>query len=64
MRLLYKNIERQEPIRLGAEQYLTDWWGPHIPYNFPEVTAHLLWCIKNGVDEAEFKRDIKKKYLI
>ena len=64
MRLLYRVIERQEPIRLGAEQYLTDWYGPHIPYNFPKVTDHLVWCVKNGIDEAEFKRDIREMYFI
>jgi hypothetical protein len=64
MRLLYKQIERQEPIRLGAEQYLTDWYGPHIPYNFPKVTDHLVWCVNNGVDEAQFKRDIREMYFI
>lgn len=64
MRLLYKSIKRQEPIRLGAETYLTDWYGPHIPYNFPEIIAHLEWCIKNDIEETEFKRYIKKKYLI
>lgn len=64
MRLLYTQIERQQPIRMGAEQYLTDWYGPHIPYCFKEVTTHLIWCVKNNVDEAQFKRDIREKDYI
>jgi hypothetical protein len=60
----YMNIKRQQPILMGAEQYLTDWWGPHVPYNFPEVTKHLIWCIENDVEEERFKLDIHRKYLL
>lgn len=64
MRLRYKDIERQQPIRMGAEQYLTDWYGPHIPFCFKEVTTHLIWCIKNNVEEQQFKLDIRQMYFI
>ena len=64
MRLRYKDIERQQPIDMGAEQYLTDWYGPNIPYNFKDITEHLLRCIKNGVSEEEFKLYIHRKYLL
>jgi hypothetical protein len=64
MRLNYKQIERQEPIDLGAYQYLADWYGPHVPYKNDPLVRYLVWCVKNGVDEKEFKQFVKKTYDI
>ncbi|MNG38079.1 hypothetical protein D3C84_1256350 [compost metagenome] len=64
MRLLYKVIGRQEPIKDAAYQYLSDWYGPHIPYHYPEVVLELVQAIKAGTDEGTFKKSIKKKYDI
>ncbi|MNG18180.1 hypothetical protein D3C84_1022160 [compost metagenome] len=64
MRLLYKQIARQDPIDVAAYQYLSDWWNPSIPYLNPSLVRYLVWCINNGVDEKEFKQYVKKTYDI
>lgn len=64
MRLLYKVIARQEPIDIAAYQYLSDWWNPSVPYLNPALVRYLVWCVKNGVDEKEFKQYLKKTYDI
>lgn len=64
MRQLYELIERQEPISNGAYQYLSDWWNPSVPYLNPTLVRYLVWAVKNGVDEEEFKRYVKKNYYV
>lgn len=62
MIIKYDEITYQHDTYDASYFWLEQNYGHHVPYMFPDLTAHLARCAESGTSEREFRRDASRMY--